>query len=142
MLKKLLGNKKVLILIVAVVLVLVGIFITVFNGEDSKEKGGPDIGIELNKDKDGESLGTDTESFYNGDGLEGQDTLDESVYTIDGSGNWDGTSEESNKTETVPSDDTQYEDAEQGDSSDKDNNVEGDLEGDILVDDKKWGEIS
>lgn len=152
MLKKLLANKKWLILIV--ILVLVGILITVFILKDSEEKGKSNISIETEHNKDGETSKEDGEDeAYNEKGLEAQDTLDESVYTIDGSGDWTGTSdgnnkkEQGNKTDNVPSDDTQSEDAptedkEKEDSNDKSDNADGELDNDILVDDKVWGEVN
>ena len=166
MLNKLLENKKWLILIVAVVLVLVGVIIAFFITNDSEEVYNGD-GLEVEDTLDesvytingsGDWEGTSDDSskkeqnnktddtkkeesdnkVYDGDSLEVEDTLDESVYTIDGSGDWDGTSDDSSeKEQNSETDDTKKEE-----SNDKVDAADGALDKDILEDDKVWGEPS
>ena len=153
--KKLLENKKLLILCVVVILVVVGILIATLTKKDSGEDGKPGINIETGKDKNDDGSKDDADEVYNGEGLEVEDTLDESVYTIDGSGDWDGNSENDDKTDKNSSDDKDSDDKQSDDkkneqsdnkkdeeSDDKGNEVEGDLDNDVLVDDKVWGDIS
>ena len=158
MFKRLFTNKKWLILLVAV-LVLVAVLIAVLAIKDSKEGGKPGMNIETGKDKDDE--------VQNGEGLEVEDVLDESVSTIDGSGDWGGSSEGDSNTNDSSSDDTQSDgtqsdgtpsdgtpsdgtpsdgtqsgDTEKEESDDKDDDAEGKLNKDTLEveDDKVWGE--
>lgn len=147
MLKRLLANKKMLILIVAVVLIVVGVLIVVLTKNDSKEDGKSGVSIKTDKDKDSEASEDDTYKDYSGEGLEVQETLDESVYTIDGSGNWNDSSEGNGKTNNVSSDDKQSndkqpDDAKKEESDNIGNDSDGELDSDILVDDKVWGEPS
>lgn len=124
MLKKLFANKKWSILIMIVTFVFVGILMTVFISKNPKDKGKSDISIETEQNKYSETSEED-----DGDGLEAQDTLDESVYTIDGSGDWAGGSDENTKKE-------------QEESDDKNDVADEELDKDILVDDKVWGPIN
>ena len=80
-----------------------------------------------------------------------QDTLDESVYTIDGSGDWSGSTEKDNQidasqSENKPSDaqldNIPSEKTEQEDSNNKTDDTADELEGDILEDDKIWSNPS
>lgn len=155
--KKLLENKKLLILCVVVVLVVVGILIAALTGKDSGKDGKPGINIETGKDKNDDGSKDDADEVYNGDGLEVEDTLDESVYTIDGSGDWDGNSENDDKSNNSSSDDKQSndkdsddkqsddkKDEESDDKKDEESDDKGDLHNDVLEpkDDKVWGDIS
>lgn len=146
MLKNLLANKKILILGVVVLFVIVGAFITILTRNDSEKGGQSGVSIETNKKQD-----KDTDATYNGEGLEVQDTLDESVYTIDGSGDWSGDAEKGNQiddsqSEDKPSDaqldNIPSEKTEQEDSNNKTNETADELEGDILEDDKIWSNPS
>lgn len=144
MLRKMLTNKKMLILIVAVILAIVGVLIMILIRNTSEE--GEKLGVSINADKDKEGK----DEGYNGEGLEVQDTLDESVYIIDGSGDWSTPSEGGNETdnassENKPSDDAQSDNTQsnntgQEESDNRVDDTEGELEEDILVDDKIWGE--
>lgn len=148
MLKNLLANKKILILGVVVIFVIVGAFITILIRNDFKKGGQSGVSIENSKEQDKD---TDTDATYNGEGLEVQDTLDEPVYTIDGSGDWSGSTEKDNQidasqSENKPSDaqldNIPSEKTEQEDSNNKTDDTADELEGDILEDDKIWSNPS
>lgn len=136
MLKKLLANKKLL----AVIVIVVGIVIAVVINQDSKETGKSGVSIETGKDK-GEAQENDDKQDepYNGTGLEIMDEIDGTVDSVDGSGDWDGTSDDSNKKEQDnKTNDTQSDDTKKEDSNDDDD----ELNDDIIVDDKVWTEPS
>lgn len=142
MLKNLLANKKILILGVVVIFVIVGAFITILIRNDFKKGGQSGVSIENSKEQD-----KDTDATYNGEGLEVQDTLDEPVYTIDGSGDWIGSTEKDNQIDASQSEDKPSdaqldnipsEKTEQEGSNNKTDETMDELEGNILEDDKIW----
>ena len=146
MLKNLLANKKILILGVVVLFVIVGAFIAILTRNDSEKGGQSGVSIKNSKEQD-----KVTDATNNEEGLEAQDTLDEPVYTIDGSGDWSGSTEKDNQiddsqSEDKPSDaqldNIPSEKTEQEDSNNKTNETADELEGDILEDDKIWSNPS
>lgn len=134
MLKKLLTNKKLLAVIVAVIVIIVGIVIAVVISQDSEEPGKSGINIETDKEEAQENDDEQDEP-YNGTGLEIMDEVDDTVDSVDGSGDWD---KQGNKTDHTQSDATNKEDSNaKGDGDD-----EEELDENILIDDKVWGEPS
>lgn len=124
MLNKLLANKKLFALIVAMIVIILGIAVIVGLKQGSGESGKSGVNIEKENEKDD---GSKEEDVYDGNGLELKDEIDETVDSVDVSGDWDKPSDDSNKKE-------------QSDKTDKTDKEESDE--DILIDDKVWGEPS
>lgn len=136
MLKKLITNKKTLL--IALILVAVVIFITVMVRQNSDESGKIGAGV------DTENMKEDTDENkepYDGTGLEVMDEMDDTVDCVDAAGDWDESSDVDNQSEQ----DNKKENS-QSNTSEKtdDNNDDADEEPNenILVDDKEWGEPS
>ena len=131
MIKKLLHSKKIITSIVLVILLIAAIVVGVIMIRDSREKEKHEAGhgVEDNVSEDDE--------VYDGNGLEIQEEIDETIDSVDASGTWD---------ETTQSDDSQQDDKKENtDSNDdtpEDDEQEEKPEEDVLVDDKEWGEIS
>ena len=131
MIKKLLRSKKIITSIVLVILLIVAIVVGVIMIRDSREKEKLEAGhgVEDNVSEDDE--------VYDGNGLEIQEEIDETIDSVDASGTWD---------ETTQSDDSQQDDKKENtdtnDDTPEDDEQEEKPEEDVLVDDKEWGEIS
>jgi cytoskeletal protein RodZ len=130
-------NKVYIIGILVVILIILGFIIgsTVKQKQEGKDK------ADLKQEKP-----------YDGDGLEVEEDMDESVESIDGSGSWEEESKDNQKDKEKDTEsNTKKED--KVDNS-KDNSVDNknpdnedtdkspELEEDTLEDDKTWGEIS
>ena len=142
MLKKLLANKKLIALIVALIVIIVGVVATVIH-QDSKETGKSDISIETGKNKEEtQENDYDKDEPYSGTGLEIMEEVDGTVDSVDASGNWDGTSGDNNENkQDNTTDDTQSDNMGKEESDDQGNEEEPSDE-DILIDDKEWTEPS
>ena len=149
MVKKLLENKKILIITI-VVLAVIGFGIGSCVKKHSTDSKKPDSNTEIEYEKDGEKENNtdDTENekeTYNGGGLEaadGNERMDED--SIDASGSWDenavDSTQKNNQDKTDNNDNNKIEDTENGteNETDSENNVSDD---DTLVDEKTWGDI-
>jgi hypothetical protein len=133
MLKNLFANRKIFVLIIAVILLILGIVVVVALKQDLKEAGNSGVSSETDKDVDGAQ---EKDEPYNGEGLEIMEEEDETVGSVDVPNDWDGTSGDSN--DKTQSNEVDKEDADdKGDSDDEEQSDE-----DILIDDKVWGEPS
>lgn len=142
MLNKLLANKKLFALIIAVIVIILGIAVIVGLKQGSGESGKSGVNIEKEDEKDDISK---EEDVYDGNGLELKDEIDETVDSVDVSGDWDKPSDDSDKKEqSDKTDKTDKEDSDTNNNEDNknDENGSGDEESDedILIDDKVWGE--
>lgn len=79
MLKKLLADKKMLILVVAIVLVLVGTLIVVLTRDDSGKGVKPWLSIETDKDKGSESSKNDKDEESNDKVDDAEGELDDDI---------------------------------------------------------------
>ena len=131
MIKKLLHSKKIIASIVLVILFIIAIVVGVIMTRDSGEKEKFEAGQKVE-----DSVSEDDE-VYDGNGLEIQEEIDETIDSVDASGTWD---------ETTPSSDSQQDDKKENtdtnDNTPEDGEQEEKPEEDVLVDDKEWGEIS
>jgi hypothetical protein len=99
------------------------------------------------------------EKPYDGDGLEVEEDMDDSVESIDGSGSWEEESKDNQKDKEKDTEsntkkedkvdnskdnsvDNKNSDNEDTDNSETNDNKSPELEEDTLEDDKTWGEIS
>lgn len=142
MLDKLLTNKKVLAVMVVLIVIIVGISIAVMIGNDTKENGESGIRVDTEKDKEDSQENVDeNDKPYNGTGLEIMDEVDGTVDSVDGSGDWNETSDDQREQDNK-ADNTQSDDAIQDESNDEENIENENSDKNILVDDKVWGEPS
>ena len=141
MLKKILANKKVLISLVVITFLLIGIATVIMVTQKNKEGEMSNNNIEM-EDDEKEDDNKSEDDVYNGNGLDVQDVVDEKVDSVDGSGDWDGTSaqDDDKKKPSNQKDTTQSDDTKQEESNDKNDEADGKLDKDILEDDKEWTE--
>lgn len=141
MFKNLLTNKKLFALIIAVIVLILGIAVIVRLKQGSGESGKSGVNIEKEDEKDDISKEKDV---YDGNGLELKDEIDETVDSVDVSGDWDKPSDDSNKKEQSDKTDKEDFDTNNNEDDKNDENGNGDEESDedILIDDKIWGEPS
>ena len=117
------------------IVIIAGIVIAAVINQDSGENEKTGVNSEIGKDEgDAQENDDEKDEPYNGTGLEIMDEVDGTVDSVDGSGNWENPS---NQTDNTQSNDTNKED-----SNIKNDDDEEDADEDILIDDKIWGEPS
>lgn len=94
MVKRLLTNKRLLVVVVIAILIITGVIIALVINQGTKEpsKQGTNLEtekIEKTEQDESHEKGADEEEPYNGNGLEIKGDIDESIPTVDGSGSWD-----------------------------------------------------
>lgn len=123
------------------IVIILGIAVIVGLKQGSGESGKSGVNIEKEDEKDDILK---EEDVYDGNGLELKDEIDETVDSVDVSGDWDKPSDDSNKKEQ--SDTTDKEDSDTNNNEDNKNDENGsrdeESDEDILIDDKVWGEPS
>lgn len=134
MLEKLKKNKKALIAIVILLLVMLGIVIGVLVSKDSKKTtdGSENSNINIETENGVNDNNSTSEEIYNGDGLEVQEEDNGTVENrTDLSGTWgEGEKITGNNNQESNDDNTKEEEPEEEEPEDE-----------LLVDDKDWGRI-
>lgn len=138
MTKRLLKNKKVLIIVLAIALVIFGIVVAMLFSKDSRkaDEKKPNVGIEQNAD----------DEEYAGEGLQIQEEDDGmSEDRSDASGSWeDDTSNDNSDSQSGNESESGEKVEEEADDGNEDNSNHGEEENpneDTLIDDKVWGDI-
>ena len=138
MINRLFKNKKVLLIVLVIALVIVGIVVAMLFSKDSKKTDGkkPNAGIEQNAD----------DEEYNGEGLQIQEDDDGVTEDrSDASGSWeDDTSNDNSDSQSGNESESGDKVEEETDDGNEDNSNHGEEENsdeDTLIDDKIWGDI-
>lgn len=133
MLKKLLSNK--IVLVFTIIILITGISLCFVLSQDSKTS---------QKDKPHVEQGEHEDNVSEQNGLEIKEEVDENVDSIDGSGSWDESINNDNKTDDNTVKDNASSDSKEDDEQEKSDSETEDeiLDGDILEDDKEWSPIS